>query len=127
MRSQEVVVGNPECEVVVRTIVVVKAVCRTVRGFVGSVETFDQLFVRPELGGYRVVVCKADDLGDGEPHFFAEFQEELLSGKRISAVAISDKAEVLRKFFQMLEGHPHGHDAWPDAAVVRYLIADHGS
>ncbi len=51
--------------------------------------------------------------------------EELLGGEGIGAVAIRNKAEAFREFFQMLEGHTHGHDAGAGAPVVRYLIADY--
>ena len=51
--------------------------------------------------------------------------KELLGSERISAVAVSDEAEVFGKLFQVLEGHAHSHDAGADAAVIRYLMADH--
>ena len=47
-------------------------------------------------------------------------------GHELAPIHLDRKAEVLRKFFQVLEGHPHGHDAGSGAAVVRYLVADHG-
>ena len=51
--------------------------------------------------------------------------EELLSSERIGAITIGDESKVSGKFFQMLESHTHSHAAGTDAAVIRYLIADH--
>ena len=94
MRPQEVVVGNPEGEIVVGTIIVVKAVCRTIRGLVGTVEPLDHLLVRTKLRGDCIIVRKADDLGDLELELLTELMEKLLGGKRIGTIAVSDKAEV---------------------------------
>lgn len=42
-------------------------------------------------------------------------------------IAISNKAEVFGKFFQVAEGHAHCHDAGADTAVIRHLVANDGT
>ena len=85
---------------------------------------FDHLLVRAELLGYCIIVSKPDNLCDVELKLLAIFKEKLLGGKRIRTVCISNKAEIFREFFKVLESHSHGHNAWPHTTVVRYLIPD---
>ena len=125
MRPQEVVVGDPERKIVVGTVVVIKSVCRAVRSFVGTVKSFDHLLIRSEFFRNSIIVRKADDLGDLELKLFTGFMEELLGGKGICTVTVSDEAEVFRQLFQMLEGHAHRHNAGADTTVISHLIADH--
>ena len=122
---QEVVVGNPQRKVIVGAIVVVEPVRGSIGGLISAVEAFDHLLERTKFRGYGIIVRKADDLGDLKLEFLAKLMEELLCGKRIGAVAVSDETEVFREFFQMLEGHAHSHNARTDTAIIRYLIADH--
>ena len=41
MRAQEVIVSDPERQIIVGTVDAVKAVCMAVRGFISSVQAFD--------------------------------------------------------------------------------------
>ena len=127
MRSEEVIIGDPEGDIVVGTLIVVIAAGYAVGGFERTVETLDHLFKRAELFGDFVLVCKSDDLSDIKAELLTELVEELLGRKRIGAVAIGDKAEVFRKLLQLTESHAHGEDAGADAAVVRDLIAKDGT
>ena len=127
MRSEEVIIGDPEGDIVVGTLIVVIAAGYAVGGFKRTVETLDHLFERAELFGDFVLVCKPDDLGDIKAELLTELMEELLGRKRIGAVAIGDKAEVFRKLLQLTESHAHGKDAGTDTAVVRDLIAKDGA
>ena len=127
MRSEEVIIGDPEGEIVVGTLIVVIAAGYAVGGFKRTVETLDHLFERPELFGDFVLVRKPDDLSDIKTELLTELVEELLGRKRIGAVAIGDKAEVFRKLLQLTESHAHSKDAGTYPAVVRDLIAKNGA
>ena len=127
MRSEEVIISDPEGDIVVGTLIVVIAAGYAVGGFERTVETLDHLFERAELFGDFVLIRKPDDLGDIKAELLTELVEELLGRKRIGAVAIGDKAEVFRKLFQLTESHAHGKDAGTDTAVVRDLIAKDGT
>ena len=127
MRSEKVIISDPEGDIVAGTPIVVIAAGYAVGGFKGTVETLDHLFERTELFGDFVLVCKPDDLGDIKEELLTELMEELLGRKRIGAVAIGDKAEVFRKLLQLTESHAHGKDAGTDTAVVRDLIAKDGA
>ena len=90
-----------------------------VRSPVGTVEPFDQLFVRTELCGNGIIVRKADHLRDLELHPLAELNEELMGSQRVGTVAVGNKEKTFRQpVLQLLEGHAHCHDAGADAAVV---------
>ena len=110
MRSEEVIISDPEGDIVVGTFIVVIAAGYAVGGFKRTIETLYHLFERTELFGDFVLVCKPDDLGDIKEELLTELMEELLGRKRIGAVAIGDKAEVFRKLFQLTESHAHGKD-----------------
>ena len=127
MRSEEVIIGDPEGDIVVGTLIVVIAAGYAVGGFERTVETLDHLFERAELFGDFVLVCKSDDLSDIKAELLTELVEELLGRKRIGAVAIGDKAEVFRKLLQLTESHAHSKDAGTYPAVVRDLIAKNGA
>jgi hypothetical protein len=62
MRAQEVVVGDKESGKRDSAIGIVKAMRRLNVVFIGSVETFDDLFKGSELFRLLVEVLKADDL-----------------------------------------------------------------
>ena len=80
VRTQEVVMSNPECQVVVDTVDVIKIIYRLIRSLVGTVEAFDHLLARPEFFGNRIVVGKSNHPCDIELEFITEFSEELLGG-----------------------------------------------
>ena len=94
MWSEEVVISDPERQIVVGTIVVIKTVRWPIRGLVCTVQTFDQLLVGTELFRNGIIVCKAENLSNLKLECFTVFAKELLCGKRISAVSISYKAEL---------------------------------
>ena len=127
MRSEKVIISDPEGDIVAGTLIVVIAACYAVGGFERTVETLDHLFERAELFGDFVLVRKSDDLGDIKAELLTELMEELLGRKRIGAVAIGDKAEVFRKLLQLTESHAHSKDAGTYPAVVRDLIAKNGA
>lgn len=127
MRSEKVIISDPEGDIVVGTLIVVIAAGYAVGGFKRTVETLDHLFERPEFFGDFVLVRKPDDLSDIKTELLTELVEELLGRKRVGAVAIGDKAEVFRKLLQLTESHTHGKDAGADTAVVRDLIAKDGT
>ena len=127
MRSEEVIISDPEGDIVVGTLIVVIAAGYAVGGFKRTVETLDHLFERAELFGDFVLVRKPDDLSDIKAELLTELVEELLGRKRIGAVAIGDKAEVFRKLLQLTESHAHSKDAGTYPAVVRDLIAKNGA
>ena len=93
MRAQKVVIGDPESQVVVGTVDVVKSIGRSVRSFVSAIKSFYHLLERTEFLGYFIVVGKSDYLSDIEFESIAKFTEELLCGKRISTVAVSNETE----------------------------------
>ena len=127
VRPQEVVVGDPKSDVIVRSIVVVIAAFHTVCLLVGTVETLDELLEGAEFSGHFIIVRKTDDLGDVELKVITVFVEELLSGKDVSTVPVGNKAEVIREFCKAAESHPHGQDAGPDTAVIRDTVAEDGA
>ena len=127
MGTQEVVVGNPEGEVIVGAFDAVKPVRLPVGGLVGAVESLDHLLEGAEPFGDGIVVGKSDDLGDGELKGVTELMEELLGSQGIGAVAVGDEAEVFRELFEVSEGHAHGKDAGTDIAAVRDAVAEDGA
>ena len=60
MWTQEVIVSNPQGQVIVGTVDAVKSVCRPVGSFVCAVEPLDHLLERPEFPGNLIVVGKPD-------------------------------------------------------------------
>ena len=127
MRTEEVVVSNPESQVIVGAFDVVETVCVTVRSFIGTVQAFNHLFEWSELFGDSIVVGKSNDLGYVKCEVFLEFPGEFHCRKRVCTVAVSDKLKVFREFGQPFKSHTHGKDAGTDTTVVRHLIADDGT
>ena len=125
--TQEVVISNPEGQVVVGAVDIVKTVCRAVGSLVGTVEPFDHLLEWTVLRGDGIVVGKSDDLGDLEGKVFSRLFCEFHGGEWIGAVAVGDELELFREFRKSPEGHAHGEDAGADAPVVRDLVADDGA
>ena len=123
MWTQEVIVSDPECQIIVGTVDVVEPICMAVRGFISTVQSFNHLFEWTMFCRNSIVVGKSNDLSDGKSEIFAEFLCEFHSGKGISTVSVSNKFKVFRKLFEILEGHTHSKDAGPDTTVIRYLIA----
>lgn len=125
MWTKEVIVSNPECKVIVRTINVIKTVCRTVGSFISSVKPFNHLFVWAIFGGYFIVISKSNYLCDIEFKIFTKFTEELLSGQRIGTITISNEFEMPGEFFfEVLKSHTHRRNAWTNTTVIRYPVTD---
>ena len=124
VRTQKVIVCNPQSKVIVGTVDVVKSVCFPVGRFIGSVQALDHLLEWTELFGNRIVVGKPNHLGNAELEGITKFMEELLGSQWIGTVTVCDKAEVFWKLFEMSESHAHCHDTGTDAAVVRDLVTD---
>ena len=127
VRTQKVIVCNPQSKVIVGTVDVVKSVCFPVGRFIGPVQALDHLLKRAELFGNRIVVGKSNHLGNAELEGLPKFMEELLCSQRIGTVSVGNKAEVFWKLFEMPESHAHCHDAGTDATVVRDLVTDDGA
>ena len=122
--TEEIVINNPKRNIVVGTIEIVVATAYPVRGFEGTIQTFDHLFERSELSGYLIVVGKSDHLGDMEFKVLFELKEKLLGWQWIGAVTVSNEAEIFRELLEMTEGHSHGKDARSNAPVIRYLVTE---
>ena len=125
--AEEVVVSDPEGQVIISPVDVVKAVGMAVRRLISAVEPFDHLFERAVFRRDGIAVEKADDLGDFERKVFAKLFCEFHGGKGIGAVAVGDKFKVFWQFFKALESHTHGKDAGADTPVIGHLVADDGA
>ena len=125
--AQKVIVGDPEGQVIVSPVDVVKTVCMAVRSLIGAVEALDHLFERTVLCGDSIIVGKPDYLGDFERKVFAKLFNEFHGGEWIGAVAVSDELKLFRQLCKPLEGHAHGEDAGADTVVIGYLVADDGA
>ena len=72
MRTEKVIVCDPEDKVVVGAVDVIKAVCVTVGGLIGAVQPFDHLLEWTVFPGNGIVVGKSDHLSDFEGKIFPE-------------------------------------------------------
>lgn len=128
MWTEEVVISDPECKIIVRSLKTVKAVCVTVGSLVCAVQSLNDLLIRTEFCRYCIVVLKSDYLGDLELHAFADFKEELLRSQGIGTVSISDETEPFGQYvIQFLKNQPHCHDTGADTSIVGYAVAENGS
>ena len=125
--AQEVIVGNPESQIIVGTFDVVKAVCFPVRSFIGPVQPFDHLFEWPVFFRYSIIVGKSNHLCDLEGKVFAKLFCEFHGGKRIGAIAVRNEFEVFRELLKSLKGHAHGKDTRANPTVIRHLVTDDGT
>ena len=127
MGAQKVVVSNPESQVIVGAVDVVKAVCMAVRSLISTVEPFDHLFEWTVFCGDSIVVGKTNDLSDLERKVFAHLLYDFHCGEGVRAVTVRDELKVLRQLCKSLERHAHSEDAGANATVVRYLVTDDGT
>lgn len=111
MWAQKVVVSDPESQVVVGAVNVIKAVCVTIRYLIGTVQALDHLFERMVLCGNSIIVGEPDHLCDFECKVFAEFFSEFHGGEGTGAVAVSDEPERFRQLCKPVEDHAHSEDA----------------
>jgi hypothetical protein len=66
VRSQEVVIGDPQGQIAVRSFDSIEAIGLLIRRFVGAVELFNDLLIRTKFSCYGIAVCQADHLGDNK-------------------------------------------------------------
>lgn len=72
MRTQEVIVSDPESQIIVGTVDVVEPICMAVRSFISTVQSFNHLFEWTMFCRDSIVVGKSNDLSD-ESELFAKF------------------------------------------------------
>ena len=65
MRTQEVIVSDPESQIIVGTVDVVEPICMAVRSFISAVQSFNHLFEWTMFCRDSIVVGKSNDLSDG--------------------------------------------------------------
>ena len=118
VRTQEVVVGDPECHVIVGAIIIVVTAADPVSGFKCAVKPFAHLLVGAELLRDRIIVCEPNYLGDVELEAVPQLPCELLGGQGIGTIPVGNKPELFGQPFHAPESHAHGKDARPDGAVV---------
>ena len=68
------------------------------------------MLVRSEFSRYSIVVGKSDNLSDVEFKVISEFTKKLLGGKSICTVAVGNKPEAFREFFEVSKSHYHCED-----------------
>ena len=113
MRTQEVIVSDPERNAVYCTAIRTVTAGDTIRFPECTVQAFDHLFEWPEFFGYLVVIGKADHLRD--EYVPAFFNLELLGGKRIRAVSVSNEFQgSVREFLKFIKCHAHGKNTGAD-------------
>ncbi|ODR42108.1 hypothetical protein BEI62_08385 [Eisenbergiella tayi] len=118
MGTQEVVVGDPECHVIVGAIIIVVTAADPISGFKCAVKPFAHLLVGAELLRDRIIVCEPNYLGDVELEAVPQLPCELLGGQGIGTIPVGNKPELFGQPFHAPESHAHGKDARPDGAVV---------
>lgn len=96
VRTEKVIISNPERKVIVGAVDVVKAVCMTVRSLIGAVEPFDHLFEWAVFRRNSIVVGKSNNLSDSECKVFSKLLHEFHGSKRICTVAVSNELKVFR-------------------------------
>ena len=97
MRTQEVIVGHPERDAVYSAVFRAITTGNAVRFFESTVQTLNELFKRTEFFRNLIIIGKTDDLGNEYLPVF--FNLELLSSKRISAVAIRNESQCFAREF----------------------------
>lgn len=123
MGTQEVIVSNPQGQVITGPVDAIETVCMTVGGLIGAVEPFYHLFVRAVLCGDGIAVEKSENLCNPEGKGFAQLFGKFHCGKGIGAVTIGNKLKIFRKLCKAPESHTHGKDTGADTVVVAYLVA----
>ena len=125
--AQEIIVGDPESQIIVGAFDVVKAVCFPVRSLIGPVQPFHDLFEWTVFFRHSIVVGKSNHLGDLEGKVLAKLFCEFHGGKRIGAIAVRNEFEVFRELLKSLKGHAHGKDTRANSTVIGHLITDDGT
>ena len=65
MWTQEIIVSDPECQIIVSIVDVVEPICMVVRSFISTVQSFNHLFEWTMFCRDSIVVGKSNDLSDG--------------------------------------------------------------
>lgn len=65
MWTQEIIVSDPECQIIVSIVDVVEPICMVVRSFISTVQSFNYLFEWTMFCRDSIVVGKSNDLSDG--------------------------------------------------------------
>lgn len=127
VRTQEIIVSDPESQIIVGSIDVIKTIRFPIRSLIGPVQAFDDLFERTIPAGDSIVIGESDDLGDPEREVFPKLFGEFHGGKWIGTVTVRNESKMSRESFQTAECHAHGKDAGTDTAVIGYSVADDGA
>ncbi len=114
MRTQEVVISDPESQAIVGAVDVVKAVCVTVGGLVGMIQPLNHLLERTVFSRNSIIVDKSNDLCDGKGKIPAEFFGRLHCCKRIGTITVRNELKVFWRLGESAKGHPHCKDARAD-------------
>ena len=73
MRTEKVVVSNPERNIVISPRFIIVTAGYPISGFEGAVQAFYELLERTEFLGYFIIVSQSDDLCDVEVEILTEF------------------------------------------------------
>jgi len=120
MRSEEIVKGNEQGNVGVRSGIGTITISGSVGELESAVEPLDNLFKPAILGRYIIIVGKADHLGDIELH--TPFSK-LLTGQQVDGKPIGNKLKRLsRELPELVESHSHGQHTRSKVSSVGHLV-----
>ena len=126
VRSQKIVVSNPERNTVQSAVFCTVATESAVSFFECTVEPLYDLFERPILLGYCIVIGQSDYLCDEDIPVLLEL--ELLRSKRVSTVTVSNEFQSFGgEFFKLVESHAHGKDAGTHITGGGNLVSEDGA
>ncbi len=74
--TKKIIVSNPERQIIVGTVDVVKAVCMIVRSLIGAIESFNHLFELSVFHRNSIVVGKTNNLSNPEGKAFSKLLSE---------------------------------------------------
>ncbi len=126
MRAQEVIVSDPERQIIVGTVDAVKAVCMAVRGFISSVQAFDHLLEWPVFGRNSIVVGKSNDLGDFKCKVSAQLFTNSIAARGYALYPSAMNLKFSGSFVRFRNAIRIAR-IQACAAVIRHLIADDGA
>ena len=94
-----------------------------------TIQAFDDLFEGSEFFGDFIVIRESDDLCDEDIPVL--FNLELLGGKRVCTISVSDEFQGLTGEFleilEFIEGHAHGEDTGADIPGGGDLVSKYGA
>ncbi len=125
MRTQEVVMSDDKSCESNGTIGRFKARRRADVEFKSAVESFNDLFESPELGGDFIEILEADDLFESDLVIFVAFFVEEHDAGSIGRVGVSDEGEFLVGIGGT-DGFVHGDDGGESLAVIRDVVGGNG-